>query len=487
MIIKIFVTLLTLDLVRSKIMSYKVVEIKHIIIFNLIVSLIIYLYIYVRYIRKYKEAVEENKLLNGVESVFTELLYNTSDCFWKVDKEGVFVVISDYFEESLGFKYGDFLGKSIYDIVDERCVESLNRVINNGFISKRSINDLEIIIKDTLGNEHYYEMNGIYLKDSDHIIGTFKDITDSKKALEKVEEKSFIDVVTGLYNKNYYNDVIPKIDIYDNLPISIISGDVNGLKLANDIFGHDHGDELLKIIGNILKESCRDSDLVFRWGGDEFTIVLKNTSESNAKVVMDRVYNKCKEYEGSIIKPSISLGLATKYEITQSINEIEKEADSNMYEFKRKNSDKVKKEMIDWMSDKIVIDGVISIGYIDLMQYYLDEIGEFVGMSYSDINRLKQLAKIEKVGALIDGENYLEKTIKILKTSQVYYELIPLLEELKDRGENSSMLIRVYDVVKFFVEEYDNDKEIMINKLNEQKKYSLDVTICDKVIEYLEN
>ena len=65
--------------------------------------------------------------------------------------------------------------------------------------------------------------------------------------------------------------------------------------------------------------------------------------------------------------------------------------------------------------------------------------------------------------------------------------MIPLLEELKDRGENSSMLIRVYDVVKFFVEEYDNDKEIMINKLNEQKKYSLDVTICDKVIEYLEN
>jgi diguanylate cyclase (GGDEF)-like protein len=63
------------------------------------------------------------------------------------------------------------------------------------------------------------------------------------------------------------------------LPLSIIIADLNGLKLVNDAFGHDMGDKLLKKAASIIKKSCRSEDIIARWGGDEFSIVLNSTGE----------------------------------------------------------------------------------------------------------------------------------------------------------------------------------------------------------------
>ena len=67
------------------------------------------------------------------------------------------------------------------------------------------------------------------------------------------------------------------MDLKSNLPITIIMGDSNGLKIMNDSFGHTTGDELLKTAANLIKEGCAGYDVIVRYGGDEFAAGLPNT------------------------------------------------------------------------------------------------------------------------------------------------------------------------------------------------------------------
>jgi diguanylate cyclase (GGDEF)-like protein len=78
---------------------------------------------------------------------------------------------------------------------------------------------------------------------------------------------SFHDSVTGLYNRAYFEEEIKRLDTGRSLPVSLIIGDLNNLKLVNDTFGHEEGDRLLQKIAEILRKTCRNEDVMARWGG----------------------------------------------------------------------------------------------------------------------------------------------------------------------------------------------------------------------------
>src|SRR5690606_33353140 len=90
-------------------------------------------------------------------------------------------------------------------------------------------------------------------------------------------------------NRSYLEKVHEELEKEEHYPLSIVVGDVNGLKLSNDIFGHHRGDLFLKRTADVIKKSIREEDLVFRIGGDEFYLFLKNTREEEAKDVMERI------------------------------------------------------------------------------------------------------------------------------------------------------------------------------------------------------
>ena len=101
---------------------------------------------------------------------------------------------------------------------------------------------------------------------------TFMDISERKQKEAEIQYLNCYDSLTGLHNRRCFEDNRAKIDNRDNLPLSVIFADINGLKMTNDIFGHTAGDKLIKKSAEILQQVCRQNDVVARVGGDEFEI-----------------------------------------------------------------------------------------------------------------------------------------------------------------------------------------------------------------------
>jgi len=161
------------------------------------------------------------------------------------------------------------------------------------------------------------------------------EIKERKLRQSIIEHLSYHDQLTEIYNRRFFVEELRRLDTERQLPISIIMADIDRLKYVNDKFGHNLGDRLIINASKIIKDSCREEDIVARWGGDEFIALLPKTSEEDVSEVINRIRKACNSNKTvGKIKISISLGFSTKNEPGTSIEEIIKQADKNMYDDK---------------------------------------------------------------------------------------------------------------------------------------------------------
>jgi len=176
------------------------------------------------------------------------------------------------------------------------------------------------------------------LKQDAKIIGrvwTFRDITEQKRAEEKIWYLSFHDKLTGLYNRAFFEEELKRLNTERQLPLSIIFCDVNGLKSINDNYGYDKGDLLLCKVSEALRSCFRNEDMVVRWGGDEFIIVLPNTNEEDTDDIVGRICQNCQKKSKPRLPVSIAIGTALKKKVSQDIDLIVNEAEKRMLMNKR--------------------------------------------------------------------------------------------------------------------------------------------------------
>lgn len=166
------------------------------------------------------------------------------------------------------------------------------------------------------------------------IIGTVQDITEYKESANEILYLSYHDTLTDLYNRRYYEEEIKRVDKEKNLPISVIIGDVNGLKVMNDAFGHAMGDELLIKAAAVIKNACRRYDVAARWGGDEFVLLLPKTASDEAEKMIGSIKKQAADIFVCDIPLSISFGWDTKGTADVSILQVLKNAEDLMYKNK---------------------------------------------------------------------------------------------------------------------------------------------------------
>lgn len=171
---------------------------------------------------------------------------------------------------------------------------------------------------------------------------------------KKIRYIGFHDNLTGLYNRHYLNEEIERLGKSRKLPISVIVGDLNGLKLINDIFGHEEGDKYLKKTANLLKESIRKEDILGRWGGDEFIVLLPETTAEEADEIRKRIISKLNNTYNDERPITISLGSATKnIDDEKEIKKIIEEADYKMYKNKASMHQEENNPLINMIKKKI--------------------------------------------------------------------------------------------------------------------------------------
>ncbi len=163
---------------------------------------------------------------------------------------------------------------------------------------------------------------------------------ERKRIEEKIRYLSFHDALTGLYNRAYFEEELKRMNNPRYYPLSIISLDVNGLKVINDTFGHDQGDKLLQHLASLLNSISRKGDVVARLGGDEFAILLPSTTAEQVHDFHERIKKTCEEDN---IKPiylrlSIALGCVTQKGEYQNSETLLKEVDKRMYQDKNKTT-----------------------------------------------------------------------------------------------------------------------------------------------------
>jgi len=237
----------------------------------------------------------------------------------------------------------------------------------------------------------------------------FLDITERKQVEEELKFLSFHDKLTGLYNRAFFEKEVERLDTARQLPISIIIGDVNGLKLVNDVFGHQAGDKLLKKIAQILKDSCRKEDIVARWGGDEFAILLPGVDQETAEGVCKRIKIGCDNAEGDRIQLSIALGTATKKDPAKDIKEVIKEAENKMYKSKLFESQSVRSSIISSLERAVREKTHEKEDHIRRLQELALRMGRRLKLSDSQLDELMLLAALHDIGKIAISENILMK------------------------------------------------------------------------------
>ena len=161
---------------------------------------------------------------------------------------------------------------------------------------------------------------------------------------ERIRYLATHDGMTGLYNKAFLEAEIERLNLGRSYPVSIIMMDANNLKTINDTFGHQAGDQMLKNIGAIIRESFRTEDILARIGGDEFAVVLPLTDMDESKKIIVRFLEDVRKFNltDSFIKVDVAIGSATSNE-KEDLNEVLKRADLHMYEEKnRQKAERIK-------------------------------------------------------------------------------------------------------------------------------------------------
>lgn len=294
----------------------------------------------------------ENRLRDS-EETHRLLADNATDVIWTMDLSGKFTYISPSVEKLRGFTVEEVKSQSKEELVCKESVIYLEQGLKDAIYSvennlpfKVFRGDVEQPCKDGTTVWTDLTVSGIYDKDNNFLgmLGVSRDITERKRMEEEIRLLTEVDRLTQLFNRLKLDSVI-KYEIERTKrslsPLSIILMDIDHFKLVNDNFGHIVGDEVLKEVAKIIKESIRKVDTAGRWGGEEFMIVLPDSDLDGGRILAEKIRTKIESNDFSKVgRLTASFGVA---EFKDGISEIEfvNRADNAMYQAKNQGRNKV--------------------------------------------------------------------------------------------------------------------------------------------------
>lgn len=346
------------------------------------------------------------------ERYLSTILETTKEGFSILEMNGNIVEVNDAFCEMTGYERAELLSMNIRSIDDKFGSKGISKNIRQIVEDGSTMLDTTHRRKD--GSIHNVEVSVTLLdRDKKLMVCFTRDITERKLEMKEKESLSYIDHLTGLFNRRYLEKELRRLDNPSALPLAILVIDVNDLKLTNDAFGHQGGDDLLRELGNVLRRSCRDEDILGRAGGDEFAIYLPRTSKEAAEKVKERILREASEARVEPMVLSLSIGIAIKSHSAQKIGDIVREADNSMYHDKVQFSRMRKQAALDkFLSiiftktpyEKLHAERVAELGFA---------LAKEAGLSDDRLVGFKEAAYMHDIGKISISESILNKPGKL--------------------------------------------------------------------------
>ncbi|NLA11051.1 MAG: diguanylate cyclase [Firmicutes bacterium] len=355
--------------------------------------------------RKIEQALQES------EARYRKLVENLNEVIYILDEDARIVYISPNVEQLSGYTIPELTGRHFTEFVhaddQEGRIEQFFKVLSG----VNEATEYRFLIKN--GEATWVRTSARPITKEGRAIGiqgVLMDITVRKQAEKKMQHLSLHDSLTGLYNRYFLQNEMEKLDANKmQLPISIIMADLNGLKLINDTCGHDLGDEALRRTAELLKKSCRKKDLIARWGGDEFIILLPQTMLKEAKDVCKRITDYCKETHKEGLPISIALGVGLKNSTEKNLAEVLKDAEDSMYTHKLAEYQSARNAVLKHLLETLAGKRFETETHIERMQNMAEKVGEKAGLPDSERRRLAALVSLHDIGKINIPEEIIAK------------------------------------------------------------------------------
>ncbi len=354
----------------------------------------------------------------------------------------------------------------------ETCLEPRTE---SGYVihENKSRRDVELYIAPIMNRQGVQKGNTIVIHDS----------TVQKEAEEKIQYLTYHDKLTGISNRRHFEEQLIKLDVPDNYPISIIVADVNGLKLTNDAFGHIVGDKLLIAAANSLQKVCRPEDLVARWGGDEFILLLPNTDEQYSSEIIQKVLDNNKHEMIDNIFLSVTMGYAVKYHKEEDLERVINQADDMMYKEKLSVSRSVKNKTVNIILQTLYVKNEEERAHAMGISRLVNRLEGTLNLTKAEITDLRVLGQIHDIGKITIDESVLNKKESLTEEE---YEMI---KRHSEKGyqiiKASPELMYLADEVLCHHERYDGTGYPRGLKKNDIPKLARILTVADAVIAML--
>ncbi|NCB74529.1 MAG: diguanylate cyclase [Clostridia bacterium] len=357
-----------------------------------------------------KELVEsKEKLLATLTSV--------GDGVITVDKNNKIQFLNPIAQKLTGWKLDEAMNvqlETVFYIINEFTREPVESPVQAVFETEGIVeltNHTLLVSKD--GVEVPIEDTAAPIKDSNgSIIGcvlVFRDFSERKEKQRRIEYLSFHDQLTGLYNRRFFEEELRRIDIKKNFPLSFVYADVNGLKIINDAFGHAFGDEIIQNVAEVLKNECRSNDIIARIGGDEFVILLPQTTAASVEKLVKRIEETISNISVMDVHISISFGWETKVSIKQSAIDVLKSAENFMYQKKILNSTSKRNGIIKSILNTLLIKSPREKAHSIRVSRLCEQIGIAYQLNIDDIRELSTAGELHDIGKIAVDEAILNK------------------------------------------------------------------------------
>ncbi|UCN00773.1 diguanylate cyclase [Sulfurimonas sp. SWIR-19] len=290
-----------------------------------------------------KETAQERRKVH----LLAKALQQTDDMVLITDANGIIEYVNDSVLVKTGYDRSELIGNKTNIFKSGKHTDEFYKRLWKTILSGKNYNS--VIIDKTKGGRLYYadlKITPLFdeEKNIQNFVATSTDITSRIEMEKKLKKLATTDSLTEIYNRYKIDEAINlHIERYKRYrePFCILMFDIDFFKKVNDTYGHDVGDRVLKALSRLVLTHIRKTDIFGRWGGEEFVIILENTSREKAVHIAEKLRKRVEAYSiDKKYKITISIGV-TEYSEPETREELVKKADEALYKAKQNGRNQV--------------------------------------------------------------------------------------------------------------------------------------------------